>query len=81
VPASVEFNGEDDHIHLIVEYRPPCTAPSGDSLKGVSSRQPRQRLRLRTRRNHPWALTYFASCGGAPPSLNREHLEHQLRPT
>jgi REP element-mobilizing transposase RayT len=28
VPASVEFNGEDDHIHLIVEYRPPVHCPN-----------------------------------------------------
>lgn len=34
-----EFNGEDDHVHLLVHY-PPTVAVSKlvNSLKGVSSR-------------------------------------------
>ena len=36
-----EFNGEDDHVHLLVEY-PPKVAVSAmvNSLKGVSARRP-----------------------------------------
>jgi putative transposase len=77
----VESNGEDDHIHLLVEY-PPKVAISKlvNSLKGVSSR----RLRLL----HPeiaqryyqgvlWSSSYFAaSCGGAPLSVIRQYVEN-----
>src|SRR5487761_2465479 len=43
----VEFDGEDDHVHLLVNY-PPKVAISAlvNSLKGVSSRMLRQQ-------NHP----------------------------
>src|ERR1700752_1844366 len=39
----VEMDGEDDHVHLLVEY-PPKVAVSSlvNSLKGVSSRRLRQ---------------------------------------
>jgi putative transposase len=39
----IEFNGEEDHVHLIVHY-PPKVALSNlvNSLKGVSSRRFRQ---------------------------------------
>ena len=38
-----EFNGEEDHVHLLVQY-PPKVAPSHlvNPLKGVSSRRLRQ---------------------------------------
>ncbi len=79
----VEFNGEDDHVHLLIEY-PPTVQLSRlvNSLKGVSSRRLRQRFRLRTHRDHLWSPSYFAaSCGGAPLSIIREYVEQQRRPT
>jgi putative transposase len=47
----VEMDGEDDHVHLLVQY-PPKVAVSSlvNSLKGVSSRLLRQQPR------HPQAL-------------------------
>jgi putative transposase len=44
----VEIDGEDDHVHLLVEY-PPKVAVSSlvNSLKGVSSRMLRQLRRKR----------------------------------
>lgn len=41
----VEFDGEDDHVHLLVEY-PPKVAVSTlvNSLKGVSSRMIRKKI-------------------------------------
>jgi len=80
----VEANGEDDHVHLLVEY-PPKVALSKlvNSLKGVSSR--------RLRRLHPeivqryyhgvlWSSSYFAaSCGGAPLSIIRQYVEDQRK--
>ena len=43
----VEMDGEDDHVHLLVEYPPKVSVSSlVNSLKGVSSRLLRQQ-RLR----------------------------------
>jgi putative transposase len=81
--ALVEFNGEDDHVHLLIEY-PPTVQLSRlvNSLKGVSSRRLRQQFRLRTHREHLWSPSYFvASCGGAPLSIIRQYVEQQRRPT
>jgi putative transposase len=80
--ALTECNGEDDHIHLLVEY-PPTVQLSKlvNSLKGVSSRRLRQRYRVRTHRGHLWSPSYFAgSCGGAPLSIIKKYVENQRRP-
>jgi putative transposase len=67
-----EFNGETDHVHLLVHY-PPSLAPSMlvNRLKGVSSRRLRQRYPSHVRKylwvKHFWSPSDFAaSCGGAP---------------
>lgn len=77
--ALVACDGEDDHVHLLVEY-PPTVQLSRlvNSLKGVSSRRLRQRYRVRTHRGHLWSPSYFAaSCGGAPLSIIRTYVESQ----
>jgi putative transposase len=81
-----EFNGETDHVHLLVRY-PPSLALSTlvNSLKGVSSRRLRQEFFTHIRRylwgNHFWSPSYFAgSCGGAPLSIVKEYIEQQKRP-
>lgn len=82
----VEFDGEDDHVHLLINY-PPKVAVSNlvNSLKGVSSR-------LIRKKNYPtitnklwggalWSPSYFAgSCGGAPISIIRQYIEQQKTP-
>lgn len=78
-----ECNGEDDHVHLLIEY-PPQIAVSKlvNSRNGVSSRRLRQCYRVRTHRDHLWSPSYFAaSCGGAPLSIIRQCVENQRRPT
>jgi len=84
--ALVEFDGEDDYVHLLVNY-PPKVAVSAlvNSLKGVSSR-------LIRKKNYPsiskklwggalWSPSYFASsCGGAPIENIRHYIEHQQTP-
>ena len=49
----VEFDGEDDHVHLLVNY-PPKVAVSAlvNSLKGVSSRMIRKKITLKSKRNY-----------------------------
>jgi putative transposase len=82
-----EFNGEDDHVHLLVEY-PPKVAVSAlvNSLKGVSARRLRAeftgRVNRHSMRGHFWSPSYFAvSAGGAPLSILRAYIEGQRRPS
>src|ERR1700737_631819 len=81
-----EFNGERDHVHLLVNF-PPKVALSKlvNSLKGVSSRRMRQEFpelaRHYYRANKLWSGSYFAgSVGGAPLSIVRHYIEQQNRP-
>ncbi|MER5225560.1 IS200/IS605 family transposase [Streptomyces flaveus] len=81
-----EFNGERDHVHLLVHY-PPKVAVSKlvNSLKGVSARRIRQEFPGRINRavmhGHLWSPSYFsASCGGAPLAIVRQYIEQQQRP-
>ena len=81
----IEMDGEDDHVHLLVEY-PPKLAVSAlvNSLKGVSSRllqKERPDIRDRYWKGVLWSLSYFASsCGGAPISIIRQYIEQQQTP-
>jgi putative transposase len=81
----VEFDGEKDHVHLLVNYPPKISVSKlVNSLKGVSSRL--------LRKHHPdlhryywkgmlWSPSYFAgSCGGAPISIIRQYIEQQDTP-
>ncbi len=78
----VEMDGEDDHVHLLVEY-PPKLAVSVlvNSLKGVSSRllrKERPDLKKRYWKNVLWSPSYLASsCGGAPIALIKQYIEQQ----
>lgn len=82
----VEFNGEANHVHLLVNF-PPKVALSKlvNSLKGVSSRRLRQEfpdlVRHYWRANRLWSGSYFAgSVGGAPLTVLRQYIEQQNRP-
>lgn len=80
-----EFNGESDHVHLLVNF-PPSVELSKlvNSLKGVSSRLLRKQFpELETRywKNVLWSRSYFAaSCGGAPLEIIRQYVEQQTTP-
>ena len=82
----VEFDGEDDHVHLLVNY-PPKVALSAlvNSLKGVSSRMIRKKNYPSVRRKlwggALWSPSCFAaSCGGAPIEIVRQYIEQQRTP-
>jgi putative transposase len=81
-----EFNGEDDHIHLLVHH-PPTVALSKliNSLKGGSARRLRQEYGPHPRRYlrgaHLWSPSYLAgSCNGAPLAVVKKYIENQKRP-
>ncbi|GHB52115.1 IS200/IS605 family transposase [Streptomyces viridiviolaceus] len=82
----VEFNGENNHVHLLVNF-PPKVAVSKlvNSLKGVSSRRLRQEfpdlVRHYWRAQRLWSGSHFAgSVGGAPLSIVKQYIEQQNRP-
>ena len=82
----VEFDGEDEHVHLLVHY-PPKVAISNlvNSLKGVSSRLIRQKqypsIKQKLWGNALWSPSYFAaSCGGAPIAIIKQYIEQQNTP-
>lgn len=82
----MEFEGERDHVHLLVNYPPKVSVSKiVNSLKGVSSR-------LIRKNNYPifqqalwgdslWSPSYFAgACGGAPLDIIRQYIEQQDSP-
>ena len=82
----IEFDGEKDHVHLLVHYPPKVSVSKlVNSLKGVSSR-------LIRKKGYPiisdalwggslWSPSYFAgSCGGAPIEVIRKYIEDQQTP-
>lgn len=78
----IELDGEDDHVHPLVNY-PPNVSISKlvNSLKGVSSRilrRDRRDLRQRYWKGVLWSPSYFAaSCGGAPLAKVKHYIQQQ----
>ncbi|EZQ11569.1 IS200/IS605 family transposase [Acinetobacter sp. Ver3] len=78
----VEFDGEHDHVHLLVNY-PPKIAISSlvNSLKGASSRILRTKhpeIKNKLWGNALWSPSYFAaSCGGAPIGIIKQYIQQQ----
>ncbi len=81
----VEFDGEVDHVHLLINY-PPKVAVSKlvNSLKGVSSRLLRKQFPSIHKQYYKgvfWSPSYFAgSCGGAPIDIIKQYIEQQQTP-
>ena len=82
----VEFNGEVDHVHLLVNFLPKVSVSKlVNSLKGVSSRRLKQLhpelVKPAYVKNSLWSPSYYAgSVGGAPISVIRQYIEQQTRP-
>lgn len=82
----VEFEGERDHVHLLINYPPKIsTSKLVNSLKGVSSRLIRNKgypsIQKALWGKSLWSPSYFASsCGGAPISIIRQYIENQRSP-
>lgn len=79
----IEFEGEKDHVHLLVNYPPKISISKlVNSLKGVSSRMIRKKDHLAIRKylwgKALWSPSYFCgSCGGAPIAIIRQYIEQQ----
>jgi putative transposase len=67
-----EFNGEDDHVHLLAHHPPKLPISTlVNRLKGVSAHYLRKEFEPHVRQylwgNRLWSPSYFAaSCGSAP---------------
>ena len=82
----VEFDGEHDHVHLLVND-PPKVAVSKlvNSLKGSSSLLIRKKgyptIQKALWSGSLWSRSYFAgSCGGAPIDVIRKYIDEQNKP-
>ncbi|MEB3177663.1 MAG: IS200/IS605 family transposase [Nostocaceae cyanobacterium] len=82
----VEFNGEDNHIHLVFQYHPDLELSKlVNNLKSVSSRKLRQEFTEHIDNfyspNIFWNSSYFvASFGGVTVSTLRKYIENQQNP-
>ncbi len=81
-----EFDGEHDHVHLLVHYPPKVSISKlVNSLKGVSSRMLRKKNYPTIEQNlwsgSLWSPSYFAgSCGGAPLTVIKQYIQNQKSP-
>lgn len=83
----VEFNGERDHVHLLLSLNPKV-APSVfvNNLKTVTSRYIRKEFASELAKHYHgkpvfWSRSYCViSCGGAPLSILKQYIEQQQEP-
>ena len=82
----IEFDGEDDPVHLLINYPPKVSISKlANSLKGVSSRLIRKKnypnIRKKLWGGALWSPSYFSgSYGGAPIAVIRQYIEQQQTP-
>jgi putative transposase len=80
------MDGEEDHIHLLVNYPPKVSVSKlVNCLKGVSSRLIRKRAYPSIQKalwgKSLWSPSYFAaSCGGAPLGIIQQYILQQQTP-
>ncbi|MHB8355994.1 MAG: IS200/IS605 family transposase [Vulcanimicrobiaceae bacterium] len=79
----LEFNGEPDHVHLLLSVNPKV-APAilVNNFKTVSSRLIRKEFASQVRRIYRkavfWSRSYcIVSCGGAPLSVLEQYVQGQ----
>lgn len=80
----LEFNGETDHVHLLVEYPPKLSiSQMVNALKGVSSRRYGQAGMPKPHgKKALWTPAHFcSSVGGAPIEVLRQYIESQKKPS
>ena len=79
----LEFNGEANHVHALIEYPPKLSISQiANSVKGVSSRRYGQAGHPKPRHKEAlWSPSYFAvSVGGAPIEVLKQYINDQSRP-
>jgi len=78
----LEFNGEADHVHVLLEFPPKLSVSVlTKHLKGVSSRAYNKAGYPKPADNALWSPSYFASSvGGAPLEVVQQYIEQHARP-
>jgi len=82
----VEFNGEEDHVHILFQYFPDVELTKlVNNVKSVSSRKLRQEFSEHLDKIYCqdvlWNGSYFiASCGGVTVQTLRKYIENQDSP-
>ena len=83
----MEFNGEADHVHLLISLPPNLDLSAFvNNLKTTSSRLVRRDFADPLHyvyRGKPvfWSRSYcILSCGGAPLSIRKQYIEQQAAP-
>ncbi|NJR69342.1 MAG: IS200/IS605 family transposase [Synechococcales cyanobacterium CRU_2_2] len=78
----LEFNGEADHVHSLIEYPPKFSVSQiTNALKGVSSRKYGQAGLPKPSKESLWSPSYFvSSVGGAPLEVLKKYIQDQKRP-
>ena len=82
----IEFNGEDNHVHLLFQYHPDIALSNlVNNVKSVTSRKLRQEFSDHLNSFYWndvfWNGSYFvASCGGVTISTLRQYIENQNQP-
>ena len=83
----LEFNGEDDHIHMMIHVHPKLAISNlAGKLKGKTSYFMRKYHTTYVKRflwgNRFWSPSYcMVSCGGAPLDIIKKYIENQRTPT
>lgn len=83
----IEFNGETDHVHILIQYNPQTELSKLiNNLKTVSSRYLRKEFTDEVDRVYwkdvLWTSGYFiASCGGVTVEELKKYIENQDRPS
>jgi putative transposase len=82
----MEFNGEVDHVHLLIALPPNLDlSVFVNNLKTTSSRLIRKEFAAKMSRVYRkpvfWSRSYcIISCGGAPLSILKQYIEQQRSP-
>ncbi|MGL5807015.1 MAG: IS200/IS605 family transposase [Xenococcaceae cyanobacterium] len=82
----IEFNGEENHIHLIFQYTPQVQLSKlVNNLKTVSSRYLKRdfpdRFAKLYWKDALWSSSYFiSSCGGVTVDVLKKYVQEQDRP-
>jgi putative transposase len=83
----IEFNGEEDHIHLLFQYYPQMDVSKFvNNIKSVSSRKVRSEFAEHINKFYwkevLWSESYFiATCGGVTVSVLRKYIDNQSTPS
>ena len=83
----IEFNGETDHIHILLDFHPKNSIASVvGSLKSSTARMLKKEFPQEVQKHYWgkvsfWSNSYYvASCGGAPIDVLKKYIQSQESP-